>query len=81
LLAATGANNFTWLFIGFSFFLILSAILLAALMFQLGVRQRVQQIGLLEAIGFTPARARRLLTLEGLIVAGLGSAAGCWLAM
>lgn len=79
--AANGANNFTWLFIGFSFFLILSAILLAALMFQLGVRQRVQQIGLLEALGFTPARARRLLTLEGLIVAGLGSAAGCWLAM
>lgn len=79
--AAVGANNFTWLFIGFSFFLILSAILLAALMFQLGVRLRVNQIGLLEAVGFTPARARRLLTAEGGVVALAGTVIGAVLAV
>lgn len=79
--AAAGANNFTWLFIGFSFFLILSAILLAALMFQLGVRLRVHQIGLLEAVGFTPARARRLLTAEGGLIATAGTLVGAVLAV
>jgi len=81
LLASTGANNFTWLFIGFSFFLIVSALLLAALMFQLGVRLRVSQVGLMEAVGFTPARARRVLVLEGLVVSLLGSLAGAGLAV
>lgn len=81
LMASTGANNFTWLFIGFSFFLIVSALLLAALMFQLGVRLRVSQVGLMEAVGFTPARARRALVLEGLVVSLLGSLAGVGLAV
>lgn len=76
LMASMGANDFTQLFLGFSFFLILSAILLAALMFQLSVRQRVAQIGLMEAVGFTAARARRVMTLEGFTVAVLGSIAG-----
>ncbi|MFO0979914.1 MAG: FtsX-like permease family protein [Planctomycetaceae bacterium] len=76
LMASTGANDFTQLFLGFSFFLILSAILLAALMFQLSVRQRVAQIGLLEAVGFTASRARRAFTLEGFVVALLGSIVG-----
>ena len=79
LLASTGANNFTWLFIGFSFFLIVSALLLAALMFQLGVRLRVSQVGLMEAIGFTAARARRVLVLEGFFVSLPGSLAGAGL--
>ncbi|MFM7056822.1 MAG: FtsX-like permease family protein [Planctomycetota bacterium] len=81
LLASTGANNFTWLFIGFSFFLIVSALLLAALMFQLGVRLRVSQVGLMEAVGFPPERARRVLVLEGLVVSLLGSVAGAGLAV
>jgi ABC-type lipoprotein release transport system permease subunit len=81
LIASTGANNFTWLFIGFSFFLIVSALLLAALMFQLGVRLRVAQVGLLEAVGFTPSRARRVLVLEGLAVSALGCLAGAALAV
>jgi putative ABC transport system permease protein len=79
--AAVGANDFTGLFIGFSFFLILSAILLAALMFQLSVRQRVAQIGLMEAIGFTERRARRFFVMEGLAVALLGSVLGAVLAV
>lgn len=81
LLASEGANDFTQLFVGFSFFLILSAILLAALMFQLSVRQRVNQIGLMEAVGFTPSRARRFFVIEGLTVAAIGLLPGGLLAV
>lgn len=74
--AATGANNFGGLFIGFSFFLIVSAVLLASLMFQLGLQQRVAQAGLLEALGFTPGGARRPMKSEGVLLAAAGSACG-----
>ncbi|MEZ6032713.1 MAG: ABC transporter permease [Planctomycetaceae bacterium] len=76
LLAAVGANDFTQLFLGFSFFLILSAILLAALMFQLNIQQRIAQIGLMEAVGFTARRARRFFVGEGVVVALVGSLPG-----
>lgn len=74
--AAVGANDFTQLFLGFSFFLILSAILLAALMFQLSIQQRVAQIGLMEAVGFPSGRARSFFVGEGMTVAGFGSVLG-----
>ena len=74
--AAVGANDFTQLFLGFSFFLILSAILLAGLMFQLGVQQRVAQIGLMEAVGFPARRARQFFVSEGVAVAFCGSIVG-----
>ena len=74
--AAVGANDFTQLFLGFSFFLILSAILLAALMFQLSIQQRVAQIGLMEAVGFPAGRARRFFVSEGVTVAFCGSVLG-----
>lgn len=74
--AATGANNFTVLFLGFSFFLILSAILLASLMFRLGIQLRIAQIGLLKALGFTTMRARSIFMAEGILVATIGTALG-----
>ncbi len=74
--AAVGANDFTQLFLGFSFFLILSAILLAGLMFQLSVQQRVAQIGLMEAVGFSAHRARWFFVSEGVAVAFCGSLLG-----
>lgn len=74
--AAVGANDFTQLFLGFSFFLILSAILLAALMFQLSVQQRVAQIGLMEAVGFPARRARQFFVGEGVAVAACGGLVG-----
>ncbi|MFN9717780.1 MAG: ABC transporter permease [Planctomycetota bacterium] len=74
--ASVGANDFTQLFLAFSFFLILSAILLSALMFQLSVQQRAAQIGLMEAVGFTAERARRFFVVEGLSVAMLGAVLG-----
>lgn len=78
--AAVGANDFTGLFLGFSGFLILSAILLASLMFQLGIQQRIRQVGLLEAVGLSRGTSRCVFLGEGVLVACagcvLGAAAG-----
>lgn len=74
--AAVGANDFTQLFAGFSFFLILSAIILTSLMFRLGVQQRTSQAGLLHAVGLPDARVRWFFLGEGLTVAAAGAILG-----
>lgn len=74
--AAVGANDFTQLFLGFSFFLILSAIILASLMFRLGIQQRISQMGVLSAIGWPDSRVRRLFVAEGLLVCLAGAMLG-----
>ncbi len=74
--AAVGANDFTQLFLGFSFFLILSAIILASLMFRLGIQQRISQMGVLSAIGWPENRVRRLFVTEGLMVCLAGACLG-----
>ncbi|HEX6984585.1 MAG TPA: ABC transporter permease, partial [Planctomycetaceae bacterium] len=66
----------TGLFLGFSFFLILSAAILIGLLFRLGIERRAANIGLVEAIGYTPAKVRRLYLGEGLIVVLVGAVAG-----
>lgn len=76
--AAMGANDFTQLFVGFSFFLILSAIILASLMFKLGIQRRVAQVGLLLALGWPESRVQRLFMAEGIVVSILGTIAGCF---
>ena len=53
LAASGGATDFGEYFTYFSFFLVVSALLLAALFFRLGVEQRVREVGLLRAVGFT----------------------------
>ena len=74
--ASRGATNFGEYFVYFSFFLVVSALLLAALFFKLSVEQRSQQIGLLRSVGFTPAMIRRVFLTEGLLLSALGAAIG-----
>ena len=74
--AAVGANDFTQLFVGFSFFLILSAIILASLMFRLGIQQRINQLGVMNAVGWPQSISRRLFMSEGLIVCLVGAILG-----
>ena len=74
--AGRESEDFGRLFLGFGFFLIAAALLLMALLFVLQLQQRAAETGLLLALGFPPARVRRLLLLEGLAVAGLGTIAG-----
>lgn len=81
LAASTGATDFGAYFSYFSFFLMVSALLLAALFFRLSIEQRLSQIGVLRAAGFSLRAVRRLLLLEGSVVAAAGAAAGVALAI
>jgi len=74
--AARGATDFGEYFAYFSFFLMVSALLLTGLFFKLGVEQRMREIGILRALGFPPARIRTLFLLEGVVLAVAGATAG-----
>jgi ABC-type antimicrobial peptide transport system permease subunit len=74
--ASRGATDFGQYFIYFSFFLVVSALLLAALFFKLGVEQRVREVGLLRAVGFDAMLVRRLFMVEALLLALAGSVVG-----
>ena len=68
----TSASTFVY----FSFFLVVSALLLAGLFFRLGVEQRAREVGLLGALGFPPTATRRLLLGEALVLSVVGSVIG-----
>ena len=74
--AAHGTTDFGQYFLYFSFFLVVSALLLAYLFFAVGLEQRTQEIGLLAAVGFAPAVIRRTFIKEGAVLAGIGAIAG-----
>ena len=81
LAASRGATDFGAYFVYFSFFLVASALVLAALFFKLGVEQRSREVGLLRAVGFGPADVRRLFLAEGVLLAVVGSVVGVGLAV
>ena len=74
--ASRGATDFGEYFLYFSFFLVISALLLTTLFFKLGIEQRLREIGTLRAIGFGPSTIRKLFIFEGLILALIGSVLG-----
>ena len=74
--AATGATDFSMLFIGFSLFLIASAVLLVGLLFRLGVEGRAGEIGLLLSSGFPISTIRWRFIKEGCLLAGIGGVIG-----
>ncbi|MBI1790258.1 MAG: FtsX-like permease family protein, partial [Acidobacteria bacterium] len=74
--AAQGSTDFGEYFLYFSFFLVVSALLLAGLFFKLGVEQRLREIGLLQALGFSNARIRALFLAEGALLAAAGAILG-----
>ena len=74
--ASKGATDFGEYFLYFSFFLVLSALMLTALFFKLGIEQRSREIGLLQAIGYSDGKIRRLFMVEGLLLAVIGSLLG-----
>ncbi len=74
--AASGTTPFDGLFIALSFFVIVAALMLVALLFRLSIEQRSSQWGLLLATGFTVGRVRGLLLRESLLVILLGIALG-----
>ena len=68
--------DFGQLFLGFSLFLILAALLLTAMLFVFGLERRTAEIGLLRGVGFSPGYIRRIILGEGFVIVALGTAAG-----
>ena len=76
LAASRGATDFGEYFVYFSFFLVVSALVLAALFFKLGIEQRAREVGLLRAVGFRAWTIRRLFLAEALVLTVAGSMLG-----
>ena len=74
--ASADAQDFGQLFIGFSLFLIVAALLLTGLLLAFNLEQRQAEIGLLRAIGFSPGQVWRLVLVENLIIALVGTLLG-----
>lgn len=74
--ASHGATDFGEYFVYFSFFLVVSALLLTALFFRLGIEQRLRELGILRAVGFAASRVRSLFLAEGSLLAGVGTLLG-----
>jgi putative ABC transport system permease protein len=76
LAASEGTTPFGVLFLCFSFFVIVAAVMLVALLFRLGIDRRAAEIGTLLAVGLPQRLVRRILLGEGLAVAAVGSLLG-----
>ena len=74
--AARGSTDFGEYFTYFSFFLVVSALLLAGLFFQLGIEQRLREIGALRAVGFAAKKVRRMFVAEGAVLSLIGAIVG-----
>jgi ABC-type lipoprotein release transport system permease subunit len=76
LAASQGTTPFQVLFIAFSFFVIAAALMLVVLLFRLGIEQRAESIGILQAVGLSRRSIAGFLAAEGLLVAAVAAAAG-----
>ncbi len=74
--AGDGATDFSQLFLGFSMFLIIAALVLMGLIFVFGVENRSEQVGMMLAVGLPPRLVKRLLFIEGGTLAFLGAIVG-----
>ncbi len=72
LASSSGTTPFDGLFLSLSFFVILAAVLLIAMLFRLGLIARTKQFGTLLAVGWPPGRVSRLALGEGLLIAIVG---------
>lgn len=79
--AARGGVDFSELFLGLSFFLLVAAVVLTALLFRLNLETRTQQIGTFLQLGFRKGQVARLLVAEAAFVAFTGAWAGLLLAV
>ncbi len=74
--ASAGGFDFGMLFLGFSFFLILAALLLVGLLFRLNLDRRAAEVGLLLATGWRRGKVRWLFLAEGGALAVVGGLLG-----
>jgi len=76
LAASRGTTAFEGLFLGLSFFLMASAVLLIALLFRLGAESRATELGVLASVGWSPTRLQSAWLSEAAFVAITGAFAG-----
>ncbi|MEZ5324422.1 MAG: ABC transporter permease [Verrucomicrobiales bacterium] len=74
--AVTKALPLEQYFLAFGFFLILTALILAALLFLFSIENRSAQIGVLSAVGIPAKTVRKLFIVEGVGIAIVGAAVG-----
>lgn len=74
--AAQNGTDFSGLFIGLSFFILIAAIILTALLFRFNLENRSSQLGLLAALGFQQNQIRRIYISEGMVTAIFGAVLG-----
>ncbi len=74
--AAKNGTDFSGLFIGLSFFLLVAGIVLTSLLFRLNLETRSTQVGLLDALGFKQKQVRGFYLWEGFVVALFGGILG-----
>ncbi len=77
--ATTQGMDFGQLFIGFSFFIIVSSVILLALLFALGIEQRQSQTGLFLSIGLGDKTIKYIYLVEGFMLGIIGSIAGSFI--
>ena len=81
LVASRGGTDFGGLFLGFSLFLIVSALILVGLMFRLNIERRAKEIGSLLAAGYPQKTIRRMFLFEGLCLSVVGAILGILVAV
>ncbi len=74
--AAQNGTDFSGLFIGLSFFILVASIVLTALLFRFNLENRSAQVGLLVALGFRQNQVRSIYLWEGLVVSLFGGGMG-----
>lgn len=74
--ASSQSVDFSQLFLGLSFFIIMAGLLLTALLFVFNVQQRAAENGLFLALGYSRKQVTRLVMMEGLILIIIGVLVG-----
>ncbi len=74
--ASAGSSDFGQLFVGFSSFLIIAALLLVGLLVRLNLDRRAGEMGLLLATGWDHGRVRRLILIEATVLTAVGALVG-----
>jgi len=67
-IAVNQSVDFSELFFGLSFFMILSALVLISLIYKLNIENRIRETGLYFALGFRPPVVLKIMLYEGLLI-------------
>jgi len=74
--ASSQSVDFSQLFLGLSFFIIVAALLLISLLFIFNTENRSEENGLLLALGFSRKNVKRMVLCEGIVLVLIGSLLG-----